>query len=162
MPKVNIRGFSTPLIIGAGIFVATTGLLMFFVTRDPFRFAHELMGICFAVAIVLHITGNWRPFKRYFTQNRAILIILIGLLIGMSLVGISAFREDADIEEIVIEHIEQTSIRALAPAVGIHPNVLVNRLKADGYIVEDPEMSVEQLAEKHAVDTDVILVSIFK
>ena len=74
MKRINIRGFATPLIIGAGIFVALTGLIMFFITTDPFRFAHELVGLCFAVAIVLHILSNWRPFKRYFAQ-RAVMII---------------------------------------------------------------------------------------
>ena len=40
MKKINIRGLATPLIIGAGLFVALTGLIMFFLTSDPFRFAH--------------------------------------------------------------------------------------------------------------------------
>ena len=51
MKNVNIRRWSTPLIIDTGIFVAITGPLMFFVTEFPFKFAHELVGIGFAVAI---------------------------------------------------------------------------------------------------------------
>ena len=65
----NIRQFSTPLIIGAGIFVATTGVFMFVTTIDLVRFAHEILGVCFAVAILLHIMTNWRPFKRYFFKK---------------------------------------------------------------------------------------------
>ena len=70
MKKLNIRPFSTPLIIGAGIFSATTGLLMFFVSEDPFKFAHEIVGIGFAVAIVLHISTNWRPFQAVLFATR--------------------------------------------------------------------------------------------
>ena len=77
MKRTNIQGFSTPLIIGAGIFVAITGLIMFFIIEDPFKFAHELVGIGFAVAIVLHITSNWRSFKRYFLQHKAVSIIAL-------------------------------------------------------------------------------------
>lgn len=160
MKRINIRGFSTPLIIGAGIFVALTGLIMFFITTDPFRFAHELVGLCFAVAIVLHILSNWRPFKRYFAQ-RAVMIIAAAWVIGIVLVSISAFREAADAEEVVVERIEQTSIELLAPVVDMEVNELVERLKVDGYIVERTEMSVEQVAEKYNADTEDILLSVF-
>ena len=162
MKRINIRSFSTPLIIGAGIFVALTGLIMFFIQTDPFRFAHELVGICFAVAILLHIMSNWRPFKRYFSQLRAVSIIALALVIGMSLVTISAFRDAEDAEEIVIDRIEQVPIRLLAPVVEMEVNDLVAQLKADGFVVEDPQMSVEQLAEKHNTDTEEILLSVFR
>ena len=160
--RINIRGFATPLIIGAGIFVALTGLIMFFITTDPFRFAHELVGLCFAVAIVLHIVSNWRPFKRYFTQHLALGIIAVAWLIGVSLIGMSAFREAADAEEVVVERIEQTAIQLLAPVVDMEVNELVSRLKADGFVVEDTEMSVEQIAEKYNADTEAILLSVFR
>ena len=160
MKRINIRGFSTPLIIGAGIFVALTGLIMFFITTDPFRFAHELVGLCFAVAIVLHILSNWRPFKRYFAQ-RAVMIIAVAWVIGIVLVSISAFRGEEDAEEVVVERIEQTSIQLLAPVVGMEVNELLEHLKVNGYGVEDTEMSVAQVAERYNADTEAILLSVF-
>lgn len=132
MKRINIRGFATPMIIGASIFVVLTGLIMFFITTDPFRFAHELVGLCFAVAIVLHILSNWRPFKRYFAQ-RAVMIIALAWVIGIVLVSISAFRGEEDAEEVVVERIEQTSIELLAPVVGMEVNELLEHLKVNGY-----------------------------
>ncbi len=76
MKKLNIRRFATPLIIGAGVISAITGLLMFFTTEQPFLFAHEIVGLGFAVAIVLHIYTNWRPFKKYFSQRSVLMIAL--------------------------------------------------------------------------------------
>ena len=35
-------------------------------------------------------------------------------------------------------------------------------MRVAGFAVETPEMSIEQLAEKHNVDTDEILLSIFR
>ncbi len=162
MKKINIRGFSTPLIIGAGTFVALTGLIMFFITTDPFRFAHELLGISFAVAIVLHILSNWRPFKRYFSQHRAVIIIALAWLIGISLVATSAFREHADAEEVVVERIEQSSIQLLAPVVNKTPEMLTRHLSDAGYVVDDPRMTLEEIAEQHEVDTEVILLAVFR
>ena len=161
MKLSNLRQFSTPLIIGAGLFVATTGVFMFVTTTDLVRFAHEILGICFAVAILLHILTNWRPFKRYFFKP-SVVIIVLALGIGIGLVTNSALQERVDAEELVVERIEQTSIRLLAPVVGMEVSELVNQLGADGFVVESQEMSIEELGDKHSVDTERILLSVFQ
>ena len=127
MKNLKIRWLATPLIIGTGIFVATTGLLRFFVTADPFRFAHEIVGVGFAVGIVLHILSNWRPFTRYFSQKSAAGIIALGWVVGISLVTTSAIRGEEDAEDRVVDQIEQTSIQLLAPVVGMEVNREVQR-----------------------------------
>ena len=145
MKKINTRSWSTPLIIGAGIFVAITGLLMFFVTTDPFRFAHELVGISFSVAIVLHIMSNWRPFKRYFTQKLAIVIITLAWLTGIGLVTTTSLRNEVDTEELVVERIEQTSIYLLAPVIGLEVNELVEQLKEEVFDADNPETALSTM-----------------
>ena len=159
--KIQIRGFSTPLIIGTGIFVATTGVFMFLTTTDLVRFAHEIIGVGFAVAIILHILSNWRPFKRYFAQ-RSVVIIVLAWLMGIGLLTTSALQQGEDAEEVVFERIEQTPIQLLAPVVGMEVSELVDQLSADGFVIETPEMSIEQLAETHTTDTEEILLSVFQ
>ena len=75
MKKLNIRRFATPLIIGAGLISAITGLLMFFTTEQPFLSVHEIVGLGFPVAILLHIYTNWRLFKKYFSQRGVIIAL---------------------------------------------------------------------------------------
>ncbi|MYC76614.1 DUF4405 domain-containing protein [Candidatus Poribacteria bacterium] len=162
MQGLNIRRWSTPLIIGAGIFVAITGLFMFFIAENPVKFAHELVGITFSVAIVLHILSNWRPFKRYFSQRGAISIIALAWLVGISLVTTSVLRDNEEPEELIVNHIEQTPIVLLAPVVGMDVSELVDQLSDDGFAVDNPEMSIEQLAHQHNADTDDILLSVFR
>lgn len=162
MKNLNIRRWSTPLTIGAGIFVAITGLIMFFITEDPFKFAHELVGIGFSIAIVLHILSNWRPFKRYFSQGGAVSIIVIAWLIGISLIVASAILDRGEAEERIITQIEETPIVLLAPVIGMDVKELINQLDDDGFVVDNPDMSIEQLAHKHGADTDDILLSVFR
>lgn len=161
MKKINIRRFATPLIIGAGLISAMTGLLMFFTTEQPFLFAHEIVGLGFAVAIVLHIYTNWRPFKKYFSQ-RSVIIIALAWLIGIGLVARTAIFSEGEPEELIMEKMEQTSITRIAPIVDMDVDTLVKRLGNDGYIVDNPEMSIEQLADEHDADTDDILLSVFR
>ncbi|MCY4568941.1 MAG: DUF4405 domain-containing protein [Candidatus Poribacteria bacterium] len=160
MRRLNIRRWSTPLIIGTGIFVATTGVLMFLTTTDLVRFAHEIIGVGFAIAIVLHILSNWVPFKRYFAQ-RAVIIIVLAWGIGIGLVTATVLQPTEDAEEVVVERIEQTPIRLLAPVVGKGVRELVLHLRVAGFPVETPEMTVEHLAEKHNTDTEAILLLVF-
>ena len=161
MRRLNIRRWSTPLIIGTGIFVAITGLFMFLTTTDLVRFAHEIIGVGFAIAIVLHILSNWVPFKRYFAQ-RAVIIIVLAWGIGIGLVTATVLQPTEDAEEVVFERIEQTPIQVLAPVVGMEVSELVEQLSADGFVIDDPQMSVEQLAETHTTDTEEILLSVFQ
>ena len=71
MRNLNTRRWSTPLTMGAGIFVVITGLLMFLVTERPFKFGHELVGIGFSAAVALHVLSHWRSFSNYFSQPAA-------------------------------------------------------------------------------------------
>lgn len=161
MKKLNIRRFATPLIIGAGLVSAITGLMMFFLIEDPFLFAHEIVGLGFSVAILLHIYTNWRPFKKYFSQ-RGVIIIALAWLIGVGLIARTAIFSEGEPEELIMERIEQTSLTRIAPIVDMQVETLIKRLGADGYTVSDPEMSIEALAEKHGADTDAVLLSVFR
>ena len=100
---------------------------MFFVSEDPFKFAHEIVGIGFAVAIVLHISTNWRPFKRYFSQ-RGVIIIALALMMGVGMVISSAMLNRGQPEELIMETIEQTSLDRLAPIIGMEPHELIQQL----------------------------------
>lgn len=161
MKTRNLRTFSTPLIIGTGLFSATTGLLMFFVSEDPFKYAHEIIGIGFSIAILLHIYTNWRPFKRYFLQQ-GVLVIALALLVGIGMVARTAFFDKGEPEELIMEKMEETSLVGLAPLVDMSVTGLVERLSIDGFPVDDPEMTVEQIAEHHDAETDDILLSVFR
>ena len=161
MKKINIRRFATPLIIGAGVISAITGLLMFFITEQPFLFAHEIVGLGFSVAILLHIYTNWRPFRKYFSQ-RSVIIIALAWLIGVGLIARTAIFSEGEPEELIMERMEQTSITRMAPIVDMDVDTLVKQLGNDGYTVIDPEMSIEALADQHNAETDAVLLSVFR
>ena len=134
---------------------------MFFVTEQPFLFAHEIVGLGFSVAILLHIYTNWRPFKKYFSQ-RGVIIIALAWLIGVGLIARTAIFSKGEPEELIMEKMEQTSITRIAPIVDMDVERLVKRLDTDGFPVSDPEMSIEALADQHGAETDDILLSVFR
>ncbi len=162
MRNLNTRRWSTPLTMGAGLFVVITGLLMFFVAERPFKFAHELVGIGFSAAVALHVLSHWRSFSNYFFQRGAVRVLALAWSMGAGLVAASMLLGAGDAEELIVERMDAVSLELLASVAGLDMSELVDRLGAEGLVVDDPGMSVGQLAERHDAEADDILVSVFR
>ena len=106
MKTWNTRPWSTPVTIGAGIFVAATGLTMFFITERPFKFAHELGGISFSAAILLHVLSHRRSFTNYFRQRGALGIVVTAWAIGVGLVAASSVLNMGEAEALIVDRID--------------------------------------------------------
>ena len=162
MKHLNTRSWSTPFTMAAGIFVVITGLLMFFVTESPFKFAHELVGIGFSVAVVLHVSTHWRSFSNYFVQRRAVRVLALAWSAGVGLVMASAILGAGEPEELILARIDRTPVNVLAPAIGMDARELIDRLGRDGFVVDDPEMSIRQLAARYGAETDDLLFAVLR
>lgn len=162
MKRWSIRPWSTPITIGAGIFVAITGLTMFFVTEEPFQFAHELGGIAFSTAILLHVLSHRRSFMNYFRRRGALGIVVTVWAVGNGLVTASSVLDIGEADTLVVARIDSALLALLAPVVGLEVGQIVDRLGDAGFIVDDPEMSIQELAQQHGVDTDELLFLVFR
>ena len=80
---------------------------------------------------------------------------------GVGLVAASMLLGTADAEEL-IERMDAVSLEVLAPVAGLAVSELVDRLGAEGLVVDDPGMSVRQLAERNDAEADDILASVFR
>ncbi|WP_419859614.1 DUF4405 domain-containing protein [Candidatus Palauibacter sp.] len=162
MRNLRIRHWSTPATIGAGIFVALTGLLMFFVTERPFKFAHELVGIAFSVAVVLHVLSHWRSFRRYFSKRLAVGVLALVWTAAGGLIAASVLRNIAEPEDLIVARLDGVPIELLAPVVGMDVGELLERLANDGYAADESGMSVRELADRHGAESDDVLLSVFR
>ena len=146
------------MIIAAGLFSATTGLLMFFVTVDPFKFSHELVGLGFSLAIVLHIANNFRPFRKYFTQRVGAAVVALGLGVGILLLVLTMGDRSDATRNMIVERVGDAPIPVVASVLGIEVEELVGTLAENGIDVSNLEMSIQELAQRHDVDTEDVLV----
>lgn len=162
MKKWNTRHWSTPVTIGAGIFVAATGLIMFFITERPFKVAHELGGVAFSAAIVLHVLSHRRSFTNYFRQRGGLGIVVAAWALGVGLVAASSVLNVREAEALVVDRIDSAPLAALAPVVGLDLRQIVDRLEDEGFVVDDPKMSVQQLAQQYDAETDDLLLLVFR
>ncbi len=90
MKKIKTRSWSTPVIVSSGMFVASSGIMMFLGFGHFMITAHEWLGIVFTSAMVLHILEHRNSFTHYFKKTRALYImaaiaIAAGLITMVSL-----------------------------------------------------------------------------
>ena len=162
MRNLRTHQWSTPATIGLGAFVALSGLFMFFIAEDPVKLAHEFAGLAFAAAIAVHVLSNWRGFRGYFNRGRAVGIVITVWAIAAGLVTYSAVLESVEAEQLVTDRIARAPIESLAPVAGKDLQTLVDELRSAGYPVDDPSISVEQLAETTGAESDDVLIIVFR
>ena len=160
MKSINTRKWSTPIIIGSGLFVAISGVLMFFGIRHPLEQAHELIGIVFAISIILHVLNHWQPFRSYFNQRYALSIIAGVMLVTLSLVVVSLGQGGGTMMNI-IHRVEGAPLTELAPILDQNVEALLTQFEASGFVVDDTEKSIVDIASSNNVEPKALMQILF-
>ena len=86
------RPWITPLVVGAFLLSAVTGVLMFFHLDSGLnKTAHEWLSWAMVVGVTLHILLNLTAFKRYFTQTIAKAVMgVFALVLALSFIPLGA------------------------------------------------------------------------
>lgn len=74
---------ATSLTILGFFIVGLTGVFMFFHIFDGYtKTMHEILGLVFFVAVILHVFYNFKPFKRYFSNKTFYALGIIFVLVA--------------------------------------------------------------------------------
>ncbi|MET0029693.1 MAG: DUF4405 domain-containing protein [Candidatus Thiodiazotropha sp.] len=161
MNALHTRPWSTPIMIGAGLFVAVSGVMMFWGVHDPVEQAHEWIGLMFAGVILLHILNHWQVFKRYFSQRLALGVMGVVMLAVVGFIGVSASEEGGNPMMQVIHSIEASPLSEVAPLVDRDAGELVSGLQAAGYSVSGPDASLGQIARDNGAEPRALFGLVF-
>jgi len=156
---IKTRKWSTPLILGSSLVVATTGAMMFFhLGEGLLKLAHEWVGMLFLVAMVFHILNHWVPVKNYFAGKFSLSIIASAFIIAIALT-ISSTNSPHPIENILIE-IEHSSIQEIAALQNKPIEKVATLLSSAGMDVKSHDQTLLQIAQEnsaHIFDiTDIV------
>jgi len=158
-----LRRYATPLSLVTGIGISITGILMFFGVRGELGDIHEWLGWAFVVALLMHIVRNWRGLLGMLQPriNKALVGVLgiaLTVLVVTSLpLGGQSGGNRAGGPWAALHRVADAPITASAPALGLTSDQAIAKLKAKGIAVENPQQSLNEVAEK----TDVELPRIF-
>ena len=137
-----IRKLSTPIVIGAFIVSAITGVLMFFHLSSGFnKLAHEWLGLVFVGAGLLHIWKNMNAFKVTLKQPIVKILAISGVAIMALSFMPSAQNKKRKDPDAMIAFMGSATIDKLAEIAGKDSTEIIERLKAVG--VEDVDGSAK-------------------
>ena len=103
-----------------------------------------------------------RSFTNYFRQRGALGIVVTAWAIGVGLVAASSVLNMGEAEALIVDRIDSAPLAVLAPVVDMDVRQVVDRLGDEGFVVDDPEMSIRQLAQQYGADTDDLLLLVFR
>ncbi|MEW8624596.1 MAG: DUF4405 domain-containing protein [Candidatus Thiodiazotropha sp.] len=161
MNNLNTRKWSTPLIIGSGLIVAISGVLMFFGIHNPIQLAHEWVGLLFAVAIGLHLLNHWGGFKKYFAQPVALSLVGSVALVSSAFVFLSLTEAGASPMMNIVMSIESSPVDEVAPLLNETPQSVVSRMEAAGLKVEDSADTILEIANANDREPRALMKLLF-
>jgi len=160
--KALTKTWTTPLVAGAFIISAFTGLLLFFHLEpgivEP---VHEWASWLIVIAALLHLLTHWKSFTVYL-KKAGPLLLLAG---GLSVAALSLYpwvEEEENPRKKAVAMLENARIADVAPIVDSSEDVLILRLAHNGIKVYDPGDSIEKTAEKNGKDIGTLFHIIFQ
>ena len=141
------RPWITPLVMGAFLLSAVTGVLMFFhLDAGLNKAAHEWLSWAMVDGVALHALLNLPAFKRYFSQTTGLAVMgAFVLVLALSFVptGNSGGNEPGFAPP--VRALAQAPLLVLAQVAGLSTGDLTARLRAQGLVVSGEQQSVQDL-----------------
>lgn len=140
------RNWVTPLVIGAFLLAAVTGITLFFEVNTLLgKNAHMYLGLVFVLGGLFHIAVNFPAFKQHLKQTRARIIIgLYALILVATFVPVGPKLDGGG--EMGLRGFMDASLTApikdVAAIIDRDPEAVMQQLRDAGYDITDPSQSI--------------------
>jgi hypothetical protein len=154
------------------------------VSKDDWQAIHINIALLFLVVSGFHIYFNWPLFWGYLKAKAAwalnlkkeiaVAVLLTAIVVGGALIYAPPFGTLVDLKSQMeaywernaprapAPHAEEFSLKRLAQSVGLPVEVVLGSLETEGFAVDEPSMSVRQVAEQHGVAPSDVYAAIAK
>jgi hypothetical protein len=140
------RDWATPLVMGAFLLSAVTGILMFFhLDTGLNKAAHEWLGWAMVLGVVFHAVVNLGAFKRHFgTAPGKAMLGLFALLLALSFVPLDEGKAGPPTLA-ANRALAAAPIATLAQVAGVTPEQMLGRFQAQGLNPASTRQSLGEL-----------------
>lgn len=130
------RDVATPVVFGAFLMMATTGLLMFFKLHVHLHEEiHEWAGWVMVSAALFHIFVNSHGFVKHLRLIAAVAVVVAGVVGAAFVLG--AEKEGPSPSALAVAAITKAPLQQVAPLFGKTPAEAVAAVKAAGVDVDE-------------------------
>jgi len=140
------RPWITPVVIGAFLLSAITGVLMFFHLDSGLnKTAHEWLSWAMVIGVSLHVFLNLNAFKRYFTQTTGKVVVgLFALVLALSFIPAGGEAGEPGFAP-PVRALAKAPIPVLAQVLGTTSEALKAQLATQGHPVQNDQQSLQDL-----------------
>jgi len=141
------RPWITPVVIGAFLLSAVTGVLMFFHLDSGLnKTAHEWLSWAMVIGVSLHVLLHMPAFKRYFNQNTGQIIMgAFALVLALSFIPAGGGGGSEPGFAPPVRALAKAPITVLAQVAGTSTDEVKAKLQAAGFTVTSDQQSVADL-----------------
>jgi hypothetical protein len=164
--KAVLKTLVTPLVSGAFVISAVTGLLLFFdVEIGLVEPAHKWLSWLLLSGILLHLVLHWKQFAGYLSSKPALAVISTGVVVALLSVypGFGEKENEGGKEQlgkISANVLSSSSLETLALVMKNSPENLVVELGKTGIIVKDPASTIQEIARQNGKNDKDLLVAL--
>lgn len=139
------RPWITPVVMGAFLLSAVTGVLMFFHLDSGLnKTAHEWLSWAMVIGVGLHVLLNMPAFKRYLNQTTGRVVIgAFALILALSFIPAGGGSEPGFAPP--VRALAKAPITVLAQVAGTSTEDVKAKLQAQGLTVSSDQQSVADL-----------------
>lgn len=141
------RPWITPVVMGAFLLSAVTGVLMFFhLDSGPNKTAHEWLSWAMVIGVGLHVLLNMPAFKRYLKQTTGRVVIgAFALVLALSFIPAGGSSGSEPGFAPPVRALAKAPISVLAQVAGTSTDDVRAKLQAQGLTVTSDQQSVADL-----------------
>ncbi|QKF82427.1 DUF4405 domain-containing protein [Halarcobacter ebronensis] len=119
MNRFKFKDLATSLTTLIFLVVGISGVMLYFkIFNGQVKELHEILGLLFVAAVVLHLVANWKPMKSYFKKKIFIRVSLIVVVISAIFIFQSA-NIGNDPKGLVLKSVVDAPIKSSLEVLGV-------------------------------------------
>lgn len=148
MNKGNIRDVATSYTTLVFLVVGISGVMMFFKFNDMLvKELHEILGLVFVVAALLHVFVNWKSMKTYFSKKTFIVASIITLAVSSVFIYQSSDKGDNP-KMVMIQKVLDAPLADSFKLLNGNYDKAIGKLKAQNITISD-QKSIKAIAQEN-------------
>lgn len=148
MKKMTLRDFATSFTTLMFLVIGLSGVMMFFHFFDSYvKELHEILGLVFVAAAILHVVANWKAMKNYFSKKVFLGAILLTVIVSAGFV-VSSLNKGENPKGVMMGRVLNGPSIITFQLLNGDYNRAVEKLKAQNIIVTEGK-SIGEIAKEN-------------
>lgn len=149
MKKILNREIATSFTTTLFLIISISGLFLFFhLFEKQVKELHEILGIGFVIAALLHVMFNFKSMKKYFSKKIFAIAIVLGVLVSGIFVYEGTKQQGENPKALLVQKALNAPLETSFALLGVTLDTAVAKLEKNQIMVKE-ETTISQIAKSN-------------